>query len=262
MAKRSRKESPTRAVAGRAPANNCGGLAAVRIIACLFTLTLSSCYTTSVGRWDADAYATQDYGSWRNVRVCVYLDQGVSKEQALGLMSSWTTEGTASYYHINLIPQGFETLPRKGFFHNTIMDEIAHIPLQGSCDRVFYFANHSPGDYVYASLPNLVGMFPPEILGEVDDPTMTHGYAFVNGDNLFSEIIGAKHTVWHEFYHLIGACPHSTTLGECYARIAGLKRLAGDGSFYPSMSVNGKRLFTSRADVNTTLAEWHDSFLP
>jgi hypothetical protein len=262
MPEASLAENSIRAIAGWASHNSWCGLARLGIIAGVLTLTLSSCYVTSVGRWDADAYARQDYGSWRDVRVCVYLDEGVSKEQALGLMSDWTTDGTARFYHINVIPEGFESLPREGFLHNAIMDQVAHIPLQGNCDRVFYFVNHRAGDYAYATLPILLGIFPPEVLGEVDDPTMTHGYAFVSADNPFNAMVGAKQTVWHEFYHLIGSCPHSTTLGECYARIAGLKRIASDSSFYPSMSLDGKELFTNRSRVNTTLAQWQDPFLP
>jgi hypothetical protein len=56
------------------------------------SIILSSCYFTSVGHWNEDSYLAQPYGNWRTVHVCVYLDEGVSKERALSLMSDWTSQ--------------------------------------------------------------------------------------------------------------------------------------------------------------------------
>ena len=227
------------------------------------SLFLSSCYTTSIGLWDQQSYAAQDYGPWRTVHVCVYLDEGVSRDQAISLMSDWTTKDeVAAYYRMDIVLEGFWTLPCQGFLHNSIMDEVAHIPLQGNCDRVFYFASHSAADYVYANLPMVVGLFPPEVMGEVDDATMTHGFAFASSDGLLTALMGPQHTTWHEFYHLLGSCPHAFTLGTCYARISMLKRLMSDDGFYPSMNVTGNGLFLNRNEVNRTLAGYSDSIFP
>ena len=54
------------------------------------------------------------------------------------LMSDWTTkDAVGSYFHLNVVPEGFWTLPRSGFLHSTIINEVARIALQGNCDRVF-----------------------------------------------------------------------------------------------------------------------------
>lgn len=239
-----------------------------RRIACTMSylclsLLLCSCWVTSVGFWDEQSYGAQDYGSWRTVHVCVYLDDGVSREQAANLMSDWTTkDAVGAYYRMDVVPEGFWRLPRRGFLHNAIMDEVAHIPLHGNCDRVFYFANHSAGDYLYANLPIVVGVFPPEVMGEVEDATMTHGFAFAEADSLVTGLMGTQHAVWHEFYHLLGSCPHSFTLKQCYARISMLKRMNSEDGFYPSMNLPGNGVFLSRAEVNQTLANYSDSVLP
>ena len=53
-------------------------------------------------------YVQQDYGSWRTVHVCVYLDDGVSREQAASLMSDWTTkDAVGAYYRMDVVPEGF-----------------------------------------------------------------------------------------------------------------------------------------------------------
>jgi hypothetical protein len=228
------------------------------------SVVLSSCYYTSVGHWDEDSYEAQPYGRWRTVHVCVYLDSGVSKSQALSLMSDWIKpDGVAQYYQMKIEPEGFWTLPRTGFLHNTLMNEIAHIPLEGECDRLFYFVNHSMTDYLYANIPMmLAGISPPEVLGEVDDATMTHGFAFAQADSLTGLVIGSRQTTWHEFYHLLGSCPHAWTLKQCYARISLLKSLPSTDGMYPSMNAVGNRTFLSRTDVNRVMAKYSDSMLP
>jgi hypothetical protein len=237
------------------------------IFACIclgLSITLSSCYFTSVGHWNEDSYLAQPYGNWRTVHVCVYLDEGVSKERAISLMSGWTKpDGVAHLYHMDVVPMGFWTLPRPGFLHNTIMTEVAHIPIKKECDRVFYFAKHSVADYVYANAPTiLLGVLPPEVLGEVDDTTMTHGWAFAAPDSVFSALDGPQHTTWHELYHLLGSCPHAWTLKKCYARISMLKRMPSTDGMYPSMNLVGNQIFTSRALVNKVMAGYSDRFMP
>lgn len=228
------------------------------------SIVLSSCYFTSVGHWNEDSYLAQPYGNWRTVHVCVYLDEGVSKERALSLMSDWTKpDGVAHYYHMDVVPVGFWTLPREGFLHSTIMNEVAHIPLKEQCDRLFYFAKRSVADYVYANAPAIfLGVFPPEVLGEVDDATMTHGFAFAGPDSVLSALDGPQHTTGHEFYHLLGSCPHAWTLKKCYARISMLKRMPSTDGMYPSMNLAGNQIFTSRALVNKVMASYSDPFMP
>ena len=227
------------------------------------SLFLSSCFATSVGMWDEASYAAQDYGSWRTVHVCVYLDQGVSREQAMDLMSDWTTkDANGAYFHLDVVPEGFWPLPRQGFLHSAILDQVAHIPLQGNCDRVFYFANRTAADYIYANLPAAIGFFPPEVMGEVEDTTMTHGFAFAGADSLLTALMGTQYATWHEFYHLLGSCPHALSLKVCYARFSMLTRLMGDDGFYPSMNLPGNGLFVSRAEVNKALAGYSASVFP
>ena len=125
------------------------------------------------------------------------------------------------------------------------------------------FANRTTADYIYANLPVVIGLFPPEVMGEVEDVTMTHGFAFAEADSLLTATMGTQHATWHEFYHLLGSCTHALTLkASPDGRISILKRMAGDNSFYPSMNLAGNSLFLSRAEVNRQLARYSYAVLP
>jgi hypothetical protein len=249
-----------------------GILNAGRRIALLLTLVLTAASCTFIGNWDQAAYDKHSWGDWRTVRVCVYRDTGVSEQQATDLLSSWTTDGEAAKYHLHLVTEDKGTLPLAGGWHSDLMDQVAHIPLTGDCDRVFYLAAHKPGDYVYANLPLLVGIAPPEVLGEVDGPTMTHGWAYVGSDSLLGALIqDPKETVHHEFYHLLGGCPdqwfYEHGMDACYDAIQMVKGLTAKGDFYPSWSnpATGDgdgRVYASRAEVNERLGDWSDGFWP
>jgi hypothetical protein len=233
-------------------------------------LLCASC--TFIGRWDQAAYEKHNWGPWKTVHVCVYRDPGVTEQEGNALLASWT-DGEAAKYRLHLIAEDKGPLQLAGGWHNDLMDQVAHIPLSGNCDRVFYLASHNPGDYVYANLPLLVGVAPPEVLGEVDGPTMTHGWAYVGSDSLLGVLLQSpKETVWHEFYHLVGGCPDQWFfkhgMDACYDAIQWVKGLSGEDGFYPSWSDptnngdgNGE-IYTTRAEVNRRLAHWNDGFWP
>lgn len=212
---------------------------------------------TSVGMWSDKAFRSTDFGPAQTVHVCVYLDKGVTKDDAMALMQTSIDEDS-KYYNLNVVPEGFDTIERPGFFHDQILKTIASIPLTGHCDRVFYFAHRNAADYLYAAAPLVTGLPLPEVLGEVDDPTMTHGFAYAENDGPASLLLGGPSAITrHEFYHLIGSCPHSLTLDECYQRIATLKHAAVEDSdgFFPSMSEDAQHLFKTRNQVNVALGD-------
>jgi len=207
--------------------------------------------------WDDTAYKQTAFGAPQTVHVCVYLDKGVTKDDAMALMQTSIDEDSR-YYNLNIVPEGFQTMERQGFFHDDILCSVESIPLTGSCDRVFYFANHTTADYIYANAPLVAGVALPEVLGEVDDLTMTHGFAYAGNDGITSLTYGGPSKVtWHEFYHLVGSCPHAWTMDACYARIATLKQTAAqsDAGFFPSMSIDAQHVFKSRDQVNVALGD-------
>lgn len=213
-------------------------------------LVCSGCFTTTVGFADPAARSRVDFGQARAVNVCVYLDDGISEGDARELLSSWDSE--APLYGLYINPVLFQPHPRSGFSHGEILDDVAAIPLQSKCDRVLYFANRNAWDYLYANFPNPV-MWPlPEVLGEVDDSTMTHGFVVAKADSLNGLLFSPYRVTRHELYHLLGGCPHALSLDRCYDRIALLKG-APVQNFFPSESADG-RVFTRRQEVNRELA--------
>jgi hypothetical protein len=111
-------------------------------------------------------------------------------------------------------------------------------------------------------LPFIAGVPLPEVMGEVDDPTMTHGFAAAYAASPAALLYTPKAATSHELYHLLGSCPHAATLDECYERISRLKHTEGDAGFYPSLDESGAQMFVSRDQVNERLAICSDSLWP
>jgi len=226
------------------------------------TLLLPGCATT-IGRWDQTKYAATDFGSWRRVNVCTYRDIGVPEERERQLLRDTIEEWKQYNLTLNIIDQG--EIGRRGFWHNELIDQIDSVLLTPPCDRVFWLVNRNTADYLYANGPafltlgTLVAM--PEVLGEVDDPTQTHGWAIAYGDSLNTLLMRPAAVLKHEFYHLVGSCPHAVTMDRCYERIAELKHSEGRAGWYPSIGIKGQKLI-DRKDANRILATYHDPFLP
>lgn len=228
----------------------------------LTTLFLSGCATT-IGKWDQTKYAATDFGSWRTVNVCMYRDAGVPPERARELLRETINEWQRYSIALNVIDRG--EMARRGFWHNQLLDQIDSVPLAPPCDRIFWLVNRNTADYIYADGPAFLTLGTvsamPEVLGEVDDPTMTHGWAIAYGDSLNTLLMGPVAAVKHEFYHLIGSCPHKLTMDVCYERIAALKHGEGRAGWYPSIGIKGQEFF-DRQEANGILATYRDSFLP
>ena len=127
--------------------------------------------------WDVHRHRSpgnaSKHGFWSSAdgeHVCASR-QGVSQEDAAALLSTWNEEG--SKYDLNVKAASYQELPRTGFFHYQIMDQLSEVPLPPSCDRMIYFVNQDAGDFLYGLASISLGL--PEVLGEVDDVTLTRG---------------------------------------------------------------------------------------
>lgn len=224
------------------------------IIAGVATVLLSAC--TSMGIDHPALRDSINYGPRENVRLCVLLDDGITPRDANALLDSWNAE--AAIYNLYLEPVSFRRLPRAGFFHSEILDQVSQIPLGKSCDRVLYFVNRNLGDVVYGLASTAIGV--PEILGEVDDATLTHGYVVARRATLNQLIMSPSGVTEHELFHLLG-CPNHFDMPDCYARIHDLKlaeeqlksagyfRSHGERPFYPTFASRTDSMLVSRAQV-------------
>jgi hypothetical protein len=193
----------------------------------------------------------------------MYRDVGVAPERERQLLRETIEEWRQYNVALNIIDRG--EMQRRGFWHNELLDQIDPVPLTPTCDRVFWLVNRNAADYLYANGPafltlgTLLAM--PEILGEVDDPTMTHGWAVAYGDSVNTLLMRPAAAIKHEFYHLVGSCPHKATMDTCYERIAELKQSQGRAGWYPSIGVTGVMLL-DREEANRKLATYRDPYLP
>jgi hypothetical protein len=225
-------------------------------------ILLQGC-ATSIGKWDQRSYAATDFGAWRTVNVCMYRDAGVPVEREQQLLRETIEEWKQFNVSLNIIDRG--EMERQGFWHNQLSNQIDSVRLTPPCDRVFWLVNRTAADYLYADGPafltlgTLIAM--PEVMGEVDDPTMSHGWATAYGDSLNSLLMRPSAVLKHEFYHLVGSCPHGLTMDACYERIADLKHSQGRAGWYPSIGINGQE-FLDPQEADRKLASYRDSFLP
>ncbi len=200
---------------------------------------------------------SMSFGADRRVNMCVLLDKGVSREDAEALLATWEEE--ASKYDLHVKAVSYEEMPRSGFFSEQIMSQLNEIPLGSSCDRLIYFVNRNVGDYVYGLTSISFGL--PEVLGEVDDATLTRGYVVAKFGSPNQVVLTPKRVAQHEIYHLLG-CPKHFDMPDCYRRIRDLKNVearleeekyylkSGEKPFYPTYASRSDSMLISRAQVN------------
>jgi hypothetical protein len=228
--------------------------AALGFVAAL-AFAISGC--TSMGLDHPELRDSINFGPPEKVRLCVYLDDGLTRADAVSLLDSWNNE--ADIYNLYLEPVSFHHMSRAGFFHDQILDQVSRIPLGPSCDRVLYFVNRNLGDVIYGLASLSIGL--PEILGEVDDPTLTHGYVVARRASVNQLVMTPSSVTEHELFHLLG-CPSHFDMPDCYRRIHNLKlaeeklrasgyfKQVGEQPFYPTFASGTDGMLVSRTQVN------------
>ncbi|HXW85395.1 MAG TPA: hypothetical protein VEJ86_13390 [Candidatus Binataceae bacterium] len=199
-----------------------------------------------------------DYGRPEQVRLCVYLDDGITAEEANRLLAAWSDE--AAIYNLYVTPVSYRHLSRVGFFHDQILRQVDEIPLGPSCDRILYFVNANAGDVAYGLASATLGL--PEVLGEVDDPTLTHGYVLARIASAVQLVMTPLSVTEHELFHLLG-CPAHFNMPDCYSRVRQLKLAeaqltsrgyfarAGEAPFYPTFASGTRGMLLLRSQVNS-----------
>ena len=229
--------------------------AAGLLIALGLAANLASC--TSMGFDHPALRDSIDYGPPENVRLCVLLDNGITASDANTLLESWNDQ--AKIYNLYLQPVSYQNFPREGFFHTEILEQVNQVPLGKSCDRVLYFVNRNVGDVAFGLISTSVGV--PEILGEVDDATLTHGYVVARRATLNQLVMSPSGVTQHELFHLLG-CPQHFDMADCYGRIHNLKLAEeklkaqgyftehGEQPFYPTFASRTDSMLVSRSQVS------------
>ena len=232
---------------------------AVKIAFAMFFLAaLSGCLFTAIGLEDEDLRNSIDFRPPETVHLCVYLDAGITQNDARELLSSWNSE--APKYRLTVEPVSFHLLERRDFFHNGIVRQIGSQPLAPTCDRKLYFVNRNVGDFLWGDLA-AAALPLPEILGEVDDATLTSGFVVATRMSVNQLFFSPYAVTRHELFHLLG-CKQHYDMPACYGQIAALKKhewqlramgffeKIGEQPFYPTWDELTEAMLVSRAEVN------------
>jgi hypothetical protein len=141
-----------------------------------------------------------------------------------------------------------EQWSRPAFDMEGILAALRDKPLEAPCDRILALFDRSVGDFV-------VGLIGPEVLGAVNNESLTHGYAFATRTTLAQVFFSPRSVIEHEIYHLLG-CGNHFDMEACYKQIAALKqwKRENNSDFFPAWNLNKGQMLATRAQVNVQLA--------
>ncbi len=227
------------------------------LITAAILLALSSAGCTFIGIDHPSERGEIDFGPSQQVRLCVLLDRGITREYADQLLDSWSSE--APKYGLYLTPVSYQEMPRSGFTHAGIMNQLEQLSLPDRCDRMIYFVNRGPSDYLYSLAAVSLGL--PEVFGEVDDPTLTRGFVVADISSPIQLAMTPGSITRHEIYHLLG-CSQHFNMSDCYRRIHDLKQVeaklqaenyygTGRQPFYPTWAGGTDAMLLSAEQVNS-----------
>lgn len=218
-------------------------------------LALLSTACTSMGLHSARERERLEFGPPQTLALCLHVDEGIDEREARALVEeAWGEEG--KLYALTITVAKVTPWKRRAFTLDGIMDAITREPLEPPCDRVMALVGRIVGDVLWA----LIGL--PEVLGAVNEDTLTHGYTVARRASLNQVFSGPAAILRHELYHMLGCDEHFNMPG-CYAQIARLKRWRADqaSDFFPAWDASQKRILPTRAAVNARLSGVDDAAL-
>ncbi len=228
----------------------------------------SGCFMTSIGMDRPEVRAQTDFGPPSTLRVCALLDDGISQSDAQTTLQDYWNETEASKYQLAVKLVSYSSLPRTldEFFGYQIGRQVVMRQIPPGCDRMMYFVNRNVLDVAW-SIPEAYGA--PEVLGEVDDNTMTRGYVVDRIASLNQVLMSPWFTpskvARHETFHMIG-CGHDLVMDQCYKHIAEAKWIeerlrnagcyekTGTEEFFPAFSHEGEGpILLTRPQANSII---------
>jgi hypothetical protein len=210
----------------------------------LALLSVSAC--TSMGPHDSLARQHHEYGAPEVLNVCLRVDEGIREDEARALVEdAWREEGKLYGVDVRLVQ--VKQWSRPAFSMEPMLQALREEPLEAPCDRIFALVGRNVGDFLWG----LVGV---EILGAVNDETLTHGYAVARVASLNQLLNPPTDVTRHEIYHLLG-CGEHFHMSACYDQIAQLKAWKREhgGDFFPAWDLINNRMLASRDEVNDRL---------
>jgi hypothetical protein len=217
------------------------------LLALLSVGLLEGCTTIGIGdRADPNRGYT---GEVEALRLCIYKDSNVSDASVNEIIGAVREE--FSPFGLRVEVPWIRKWDRPAFEMQGILRDIAARPLECPCDRLFAIVGRDGRDFVW-------GLMMPEVLGAVEDDTLTKGYAVGSVGSLNQALSFQSPTdiAVHEAYHLLG-CKHGLFADSCHHQVASIRKIARNNreqgqDFFPAMSLSG-RIFWTRAEVDKAL---------
>jgi hypothetical protein len=166
---------------------------------------------------------TIDWGAKQAVPTCVYLDDGVSREDADQLLGWWNNR-EAHWYKLEFVPASYEPLirERNEFFYFQINAKLNAVRRPDRCIKQIWFVHRNFSDFIYGGAANVLGL--PEVIGWTDDDTRTKAWAYANvTPDVNQLVISPGAAIRHEMYHLLGCDHFDVTMSHCYEAIQDFK---------------------------------------
>ena len=182
---------------------------------------LAAC--TFIGVDNPTLRASIDWGEQQAVPTCVYLDTGVSRQDADQLLGWWNNR-EANWYKLQFVPASYELLTRDSgeFFYSQISAQLQGVARPDRCMKQIWFVSRNFADFVYGGAANILGL--PEVVGWTDDATRAKAWAYANvTPDLNQLVMSPGAAIRHEIYHLLGCDHFDLGMGECYAAIQEFK---------------------------------------
>lgn len=218
----------------------------VGIFAAACAVLLSAC--TSMGHHNHAAREHVEFGPPETVDVCLYVDDGISEEAGRKLVEeSWRDEAPLYGVDVNVVQ--VKRWSRPAFHMEGILAALRQERLEAPCDRILGLIGRNLGDVLWS----VVG---PEVLGAVNDETLTHGYTVARRASFNQLLMSPRDVTRHEIYHMLG-CDVHFDMPHCYEQISRLKayRRSTGGDFFPAWDLVNKQLIPTREAVNARLSE-------
>jgi hypothetical protein len=189
----------------------------------LVTAMASLAACTFIGIDNAALRDSIDWGSEQAVPTCVYLDEGVTRQDADRLLGWWNSR-EANWYKLEFLPASYEPLKREGneFFFFQIAAKLQAVKRPDRCLKQIWFVSRNLTDVMYGGAANILGL--PEVVGWTDDQTRTKAWSYANVTPDLNQLVMSPGVATrHEMYHLLGCDHFDVGMGHCYAAIREFK---------------------------------------
>ena len=192
-----------------------------------------------------------DWGQQQAVPTCVYLDQGVTREDADQLLGWWNNR-EGNWFKLGFSPASFEPFKRdsRDFFFFQLASKLQAVKRPDRCIKQIWFVSRNFSDVLYGGAANVLGL--PEVVGWTDDDTRTKAWVYANMTPDLNQVVMSPGVATrHEMYHLLGCDHFDVAMDHCYKAIQTFKALQRENLISGSANQPADRLTVTDVSENS-----------